>query len=114
MCIVVSESWEKDPRGRSGDSAGGAGRLLGEVWDEVFRRGFDWRVNTVWLGGTVGEGAGPGCEELVEGATEELGVTEEFCGGLGMGVVGDSVLAPGTKAAMILDICRRSWFVVAC
>ena len=45
----VSESWGEDPRRRSWESSG-AGRLLGEVCEEVFQAGVGGSVKTVLMG----------------------------------------------------------------
>ena len=106
--MQVSEDWAEVSRRRAGDSSGGAGRLFGEVCDEVLRGDVGWRVKMVLLGGTGIDEVGVAWERLAEFVTEELGVAEEGCGGLGRLVLGDNGVVPGTRAAIMLDICRSS------
>ena len=40
-----------DPRRRSGEWSWGAGRLLGEIWEDVLRGDVDGRENTVFVCG---------------------------------------------------------------
>ena len=70
ICIRVSVSWGKGPRRRSKESAGGAGRLFGEVCEvceDVLMGEEVCSVNTVVLGETVESGVVLGAWEEMDG-----------------------------------------------